>query len=52
MNNINFLLDKWSIQISEAVIDAHLIYGNKEPSLLDWQYNLDILKTSINESLN
>ena len=52
MNNINFLLDKWSIQIREAVIDAHLIYGNKEPSLLDWQYNLDILKTSINESLN
>ena len=52
MSNINLLIDKWSMQIRKAVGDANDLYGDKEPSLQEWEYNIDILKNSIEESLN
>ena len=52
MPNINLLIDKWSSQIRDAVKDAYLRHGSPEPSLLEWQYNVDVMKNSIEQSLN
>ncbi len=52
MPNINLLIDKWSSQIRDAVKDAYLRHGSPEPSILEWQYNVDVMKNSIEQSLN
>ena len=52
MSNINSLIDRWSSQIRKAVDDASVLYGENEPSLQEWEYNIEILKNSIEESLN
>tara|TARA_B100001989_G_scaffold69384_1_gene47150 strand:+ start:442 stop:1809 length:1368 start_codon:yes stop_codon:yes gene_type:complete len=52
MPNINLLIDKWSLQIKDAVDDAYIRHGNPEPSIKEWQYNIDIMKSSIAQSLN
>ena len=52
MSNINHLLDDWSTQIRDAVIEANLKFGNKEPSLEEWIDDINYLKNSIELSLN
>jgi len=52
MPRINSLLDNWSNQIKDAVIEANQKYGEKEPSLQQWIDNINILKFSIELSLN
>lgn len=48
--NINTLLDAWSQQIRDAVIEAHNTYGDQEPSLEEWTTSLEQLKSDINQS--
>ena len=50
--NINSLLDTWSNQIRDAVIQAHNTYGGQEPSLEEWTGDLENLKREISQSLN
>lgn len=50
--NINSLLDTWSNQIKDAVIQAHNTYGDQEPSLEVWMGSLENLKSKISQSLN
>ena len=52
MPKINSLLDVWSNQIKDAVIEANQKYGAKEPSLQEWIDSINILKFSIEQSLN
>jgi hypothetical protein len=52
MPRINSLLDNWSNQIKDAVLEANQKYGEKEPSLQQWIDNINILKFSIEQSLN
>ena len=52
MSNINTLLDSWYNQIKNAVEEAHSIHGDKEPSIQEWNDNINYLKYSIDQSLN
>ena len=52
MSNITYLLNDWSSQIRDAVIEANLKYGDKEPSLDEWTDGVNFLKNSIELSLN
>ena len=52
MPHINHLLDDWSTQIKDAVIEANLKFENKEPSLEEWTDDINSLKNSIELSLN
>jgi hypothetical protein len=52
MPKINSLLDGWSNQIKDAVLEANQKYGAKEPSLQEWIDSINILKFSIEQSLN
>ena len=52
MSNINTLLDSWYNQIKNAVEEAHSIHGDNEPSIQEWNDNINYLKYSIDQSLN
>ena len=52
MSNINTLLDSWYNQIKNSVEEAHSIHGDKEPSIQEWNDNINYLKYSIDQSLN
>jgi hypothetical protein len=50
--NIDALLDSWSNQIRDAVIEAHNTHGSQEPSFEQWTASLETLKSEISQSLN
>ena len=50
--NIDALLDSWSNQIRDAVIEAHNTHGSQEPSFEQWTASLGTLKSEISQSLN
>ena len=50
-DHIVSLLNEWTDQIKDAVIDANSLYGNAEPSYEEWMLNLNFLIDSIRLSL-
>ena len=50
-NYIVSLLNEWTNQIKDAVIDANSLYGSAEPSYEEWMLNLNFLIDSIRLSL-
>ena len=50
-DHIVSLLNEWTDQIKDAVIDANSLYGNAEPSYEEWMLNLNFLINSIRLSL-
>lgn len=50
--HLNALLDTWSDQIRDAVIEAYNTHGNQEPNIGEWTGSLRTLKTEISQSLN
>ena len=50
-DHIVSLLNEWTDQIKDAVIDANSLYGNAEPSYEEWMLHLNFLANSISLSL-